>query len=258
MAAAKRTAEDVARPAPEAKKAACVSAPSWRAIDFELINKPEIVASRSQYGGWSVSWTYGKHRQPLTFTGPRSRVVHEPSIWDEEKEAAFGKSGHGLDPKRSSDKWSVSLALDVENFITFIERLVHRFASDIFEAQEKILPKGSKPMTVEVIESKFYSIIKIDKRTGERTLDFDGRCNVGAASVPLCLVDEDGATLEKGAQLGRGSEVNPVMSLTSARIAENLQNVKVYTNPIKFVVRTLAPPVSVATNPDAIRAEIDD
>jgi len=234
-----------------------VPAVSWKRFDFARLHPTEFSPSKSQYGGFSGKCSYGAAFSNVLITGPAMRVLHEPSVWDEQKQAKWGKSGKPLDADRKTDKWNIELELDNAEFEAFLERYVQRRAADVHAAQERFLPAGAKPMSLEVIASKFYSLIKHDKNTGAKTLGFDGRCEKGSTAVPLVLEDEEGNAITTG--VGKNAWLYPVMDLSAARVADKLMNVKQYVDPIKFIVKRDAyVPPSVPVNAKCVKADIDD
>jgi hypothetical protein len=186
-------------------------------------------------------FTYGADRHPVLFTCPPMRVVHEPSIWDDAKQAKWGKSGKPLDPDRKSDKWSLDLEAE-EEFIAFINALIRRFAELIYENQAKL--SLGKLLSKEVIESKFdaFPVIKKDTKTGVRTLSFDGRVEKGSTEMPIVLVDKNGEKIKDAPHIGRDSILQPIPRMSSVRIGAGFKDAKTYVDPYEFIpVQCIAP-----------------
>lgn len=233
-----------------------VPAVSWKRFDFARLHPTEFSVSNGQYGGFNGKTRCGPSHGNVLITGPAMKVLFEPSVWDDEKQAKWGKSGKPLDKDRKVDKWSLDLEVDSVEFEAFLERYIHYLAAQVHAAQERFLPPGAKPVSLEVVASKFYAIIKTDKN-GVKKLGFDGRCDVGAKDVQLVLEDEDGNAVNGG--IGKNTLVYPVMDLTRMRVAEKLQNLKLYIDPVKFIVKKDAyVPPSVPVNAKCVKADIDD
>jgi hypothetical protein len=236
--------------------AATHSAVSFKRFDFAKLHPTDFSASNGNYGGFNGKARYGAQHGPVLVTGPAMKVLFEPSVWDEEKQLKWGKGGGTLDADRKLDKWSLDLEVDDTAFEAFLEAYIAHRAKEVHAAQERFLPLGAKQLSIDVIASKFYSIVKTT-RNGVKKIGFDGRCDVGAQNVPLILEDEHGNRIDGG--IGKGARVHPVMDLSRERVADKLQSIKQYVEPIKFIVRREAyVPPSLPVDAKAVKADIDD
>jgi hypothetical protein len=256
----KRKADTPPEGTPAAKAVSSIAeSTNWRKLDVAKLNRAAFALSKGKFGGWSGSWTYGEGRAKLVITGPAMRVLHDPSVWDNEKALKFGADKKELDPERKNDKWNVELAAPAD-FRAKIDAVLERVAALVHEQLEFFLPKDTgmyaKNNSASVIASKFYEVIKFDEKTGEHVFKLTGRCEVGATSVPLVLEDRDGNALPPGTGLGRGSVVAPVFTMDSSFINKGFQNIKVYVEPVKFVVLEHVAP-QARLEPASVRAALD-
>ena len=233
---------------------------NWRKFDVAKLNAANFSVSKGKFGGWAGSWTYSEARSTVVLTGPAMRVLHDPSVWDNEKALKYGKDKKELDPERKADKWNVELAASPE-FAAKLDEYLNAIAGLVLKQLGFFLPESTpafaKNNSVDVIASKFYEVVKRDEKTGELVFKLDGRCEVGATSVPLVLEDRDGNALPPDAGLGRGSLVAPVFKMSSLYINKGFQNIKVYVEPVKFVVLEHVAP-QARLEAASVRAALDD
>lgn len=233
---------------------------NWRKFDVAKLNRAAFKASSGKFGGWTGSLTYGEARQKPVLTGPAMRVMHDPSVWDNEKALKYGIDKKELDPERKADKWNVELAAPAE-FVGKIELIAQRVAELVHEQLGFFLPENTpvfaKNNSVQVISTKIIDVIKPDKKTGEPGFKLTGRCEVGATSVPLVLEDRDGNALPADTGLGRGSLVAPVFTVDGLYINKEFKNIKVYVEPVKFVVLEHVAP-QARLEAASVRAALDE
>lgn len=245
---------------PTPKRPAAAESVNWRKLDVTKLNRATFKTSNGKFGGWTGSLTYGEARQKPVLTGPAMRVMHDPSVWDNEKAMKYGIDKKELDPDRKSDKWNVDLCAPAD-FITKIDAVQARVAELVHEQLGFFLPENSpafaKNNSAAIIATKVIDVIKPDKKSGEPAFKLTGRCEVGAAAVPLVLEDRDGNALPPDAGLGRGSLVAPVFTVDGLYINKEFKNIKVYVEPVKFVVLEHVPP-QARLEAASVRAALDD
>jgi hypothetical protein len=235
-----------------------VASINWRRFAPSQLNPPTYSVSQGAYGGWRGKRTYGPRHDPILITGPAMRVAYDPGVWDDDKQSKFGKEPKGLDPNRKSDKWSIDLVASDE-FVQWLYAYRNAIAAGILLRLATFM-KPSHPdfagMDAKTVANKFFPLVKSDK-DGRWIFKLDGRCDVGAKDVDMTLVDREGAPLAANARLGKGSLVAPVFRADDDYVNATFQNVKLYMNPIKFVVLEHVPPQS-AVQAASVVPELDD
>jgi hypothetical protein len=244
---------------PEAKAAAVEEATNWRRFDVAQLNAPVFSPSKGAYGGWYGDTTCGPAKRAVLVTGPAMRVLHDPDVWDDEKQAQWSVDKTPLKADRKSDKFNVEMEAP-EAFVKWLFAYRTALAGRIHAQLGTFIDPGHpdfEDMDARTIAGKFYELAKKDKE-GRWVFKLDGRCEKGAKDVPLTLETIDGAALPAGARLGRNSRVVPVFRADSLFVSAGFKNVKVYLKPVKFVVLEHAPPAAKAIEPASVRAQLDD
>jgi len=244
---------------PPAKDEKTEEATNWKKFDVSLLNQPIFSASKGTYGGWYGDVTYGPEKRAVLITGPAMKVLHDPDVWDDEKQAKWGKDKKPLPADRKSDKFSVEMEAP-EEFKKFLFSYRTALAGGI-RSQLDTFVDPSHPdfedMDTKTIAGKFYPLAKQNK-DGVWVFKLDGRCAVGAKSLPLVLEDREGHALPPGSQLGRNSRVVPVFRADNTFVSAGFKDVKVYVEPVKFVVLEHVPPSVKAIAPASVRPQLDE
>jgi hypothetical protein len=254
----KRSSEPTSE-APAAKTEKLEEATNWRKFDTTKLNAPVYSASKGQYGGWYGERTYGPEKRTVLVTGPAMRVLYDPDVWNDEKQAKWGKDKGALKADRKSDKWNVELEAS-EPFVKWLFAYRTAVAAGIRAKLDTFIDPEHpdfEDMDVKTIASKFYDLAKKDS-DGRWVFKIDGRCEVGAKDVPLVLEDKEGAPMPDGTKVGRGSLVVPVFRAGEDFVNKTFQNIKVYVKPVKFVVLEHVPPSVKAIAPASVRPQLDD
>jgi hypothetical protein len=244
---------------PEKKAQTVEEATNWRRFDVALLNVPTFNASKGNYGGWYGDFTYGPMKRTVLVTGPAMKVLHDPDVWDDEKQLKWGKDKTPLKADRKTDKFNVEMEAP-EPFVRWLFAFRTAIAGGIRSQLDTFIDPSHpdfEDMDIKTIAGKFYELAKKDKE-GRWVFKLDGRCAVGTKEVPLVLEDRDGNAMPDGAQLGRGSRVVPVFRADSGFVSAGFKNVKVYLKPVKFVVLEHLPPSAKAIAPASVRPQLDD
>jgi len=238
-------------PAPQPIK---VLSPNWRKTMWSKLSG-RFEASKSLFGGTSGYFNYDG--QPFTFTSPWVKLAHDPSVWDDEKNARFGKKGDDgkvkpLDANRKQDKWSMPVVVE-DDFADWLEEsLAYATADIILKNKDRIGHAAIKKATdCKSILMLYEPIVKNDDKLQKRTWNLDVRSERGARTLPVVVIDYNTQLPLSPSDLGQNSEISVVVGCSSAYINKT---VKIYSEPKKVFVRKLVAPRSNAN----YEPELDD
>lgn len=217
---------------------------NWRKFDGTSL-EARFKASTGPYGGMNCYFNK-KGSLSVRVTMPFCRIEYEPSIWDEAKQAKWGKKEadgkvKALDANRKKDKASLMLCVP-EAWNSWWRAYKLSVAQQIFAQRTFIFAKDEERKNVPSAEALlllFEAGVK-QQPSGEYLFKLDLSTEVGATEVPLPLFD---AATEKPLsadyKLGRGSEVSCVIDLSYAYIG---QKVKIHARPTEVYVRSVVAP----------------
>lgn len=231
-----------------------VDAPSYRKGAPEKV-KAEFKASKSAFGGTSASFT-NVDGSSITVTTPWCDLAFEVEPWDDVKQARFGKEkDKKLDPKRKSDKWNVSLKVEEDLFIEYLNKLQSAVSVAVYDQRDSVWRDGSKKnlKSAEHLDGSWEPFYKIDEKNPIPIFKCDARSEVGAKEIGVPVIEWKSGDEVPLAALGRGTQVAAVVDFSSGYINKTI---KVYATPIKLYVRNIVAPK--IRDPDAFRPELDD
>lgn len=106
----------------------------WRDFDGDKVN--HAVLSKGNFG-YAGQRSYGDSHMPVLIECPEASVVFAPSVWDEEAEAKHGNPKFAkLDPNRKSDKWSMTLQFENQEFIRIMnEEFTAQLRDELYDSR---------------------------------------------------------------------------------------------------------------------------
>lgn len=245
------------RKEPESESKQEVPAVNWRKFDGTALIA-RFQKSTGAYGGTNIYLSL-PGASSVAVTMPWSRVEFEPSVWDEAKQAKYGKEKDAdgkikkLDPNRKKDKCSMTLNVS-EAWSNWWRAYKLSIAQRLFEQRAVIFKDQPDLKAIESARellTSFEAGVK-QNNSGDYLFKLDMTTDVGAQDTPLKLYAHDTKEeLPSNVRLGRGSEVAVVLDLGYARIG---QKIKIYAVPSKVYVRTAVAP----KNDSAYVPEFDD
>lgn len=220
----------------------------------------DVSSKRNQYGGVNFSSRL-KNGGPFVLLLPRMTVAYVPSVWDEEKQAKYGKEkDKQLNPDRKSEHWSLKCECTDRTVELFHEKIIKPLASRLCESRHLLWPNDMGKLKLDD-PAQFQSlIISPFKRDGERNyLHFDALSERGNfAHFPVPLIDaKTGEHLPPHAVLGDGSEISCAASF-SRGYAGASSGVKIYVSPVVIYVHKLCDPPRASAEDFAHPTEFDD
>lgn len=244
-----------AEPAKIAKEAS--TAPNWRKVELKKVNA-RFQASKSQFGGSSGYFNYENANTPFSFTTPWCIVAHDPSVWDEAKNAKFGKKEADgkikpLDPNRKTDKWSLGFEV-TEPFLTFLDVDVKRAIAElIYPKRNEIWRDGSKRAATspDQLMMSFEVIVKYDEKSGVSVFNFDIKSDRDAEAIPVEVIDYETKLAVDPKLIGKGTEACAVVSFDSSYMNKSI---KLYATPKTIYVRNIVAPRGSST----LKPEFDE